>query len=116
MAGYLGVDVGSISTNVVVIDAGMQVLAREYLMTVGRPLEAITEGLEEGGGKQLQGRGTDHGRGHHRLGALSHRGLYSGADVVRNEITWQATAAAAINPRVDTILEIGGQGTPVSSA
>ncbi len=46
---YLGVDVGSISTNVVVIDAGMQVLAREYLMTAGRPLEAITEGLRRVG-------------------------------------------------------------------
>ncbi len=36
--GYLGIDVGSISTNVVVIDAQMRVLAREYLMTAGRPL------------------------------------------------------------------------------
>jgi activator of 2-hydroxyglutaryl-CoA dehydratase len=32
-----------------------------------------------------------------------------GADVVRNEITAQATAAAAIDPTVDTIFEIGGQ-------
>ena len=36
-------------------------------------------------------------------------GDFIGADVVRNEITAQATAAAAINPQVDTILEIGGQ-------
>ena len=74
MEGYLGVDVGSISTNVVVIDAGMQVLAREYLMTAGRPLEAITEGLTRVGEKL--GQGTNHGRGHHRLGALPYRGLY----------------------------------------
>ncbi len=47
--GYLGIDVGSISTNVVVIDARMRVLAREYLMTAGRPLEAITEGLRRVG-------------------------------------------------------------------
>ena len=32
-----------------------------------------------------------------------------GADVVRNEITAQAAAAAAIDPSVDTIFEIGGQ-------
>jgi predicted CoA-substrate-specific enzyme activase len=32
-----------------------------------------------------------------------------GADVVRNEITAQATAAAANDPLVDTIFEIGGQ-------
>ena len=36
-------------------------------------------------------------------------GDFIGADVVRNEITAQATAAAAINPDVDTIFEIGGQ-------
>ena len=36
-------------------------------------------------------------------------GHYVGADVVRNEITAQATAAAAIDPQVDTIFEIGGQ-------
>ena len=32
-----------------------------------------------------------------------------GADVIRNEITAQATAAIAIDPEVDTIFEIGGQ-------
>ena len=53
--GYLGVDVGSISTNVVVIDAEMQVLAREYLMTAGRPLEAITEGLRRVGESSAAG-------------------------------------------------------------
>jgi predicted CoA-substrate-specific enzyme activase len=36
-------------------------------------------------------------------------GDFIGADVVRNEITAQATAAAAIDPTVDTIFEIGGQ-------
>jgi predicted CoA-substrate-specific enzyme activase len=36
-------------------------------------------------------------------------GDFIGADIVRNEITAQATAAAAIDPLVDTIFEIGGQ-------
>ncbi len=36
-------------------------------------------------------------------------GDFVGADVVRNEITAQATAAAVIDPEVDTIFEIGGQ-------
>jgi len=36
-------------------------------------------------------------------------GHYIGADVIRNEITAQARAAAAIDPDVDTIIEIGGQ-------
>jgi len=46
---YLGVDVGSISTNVVVIDKEMKVLSKQYLMTAGRPLEAIRQGLEAAG-------------------------------------------------------------------
>jgi predicted CoA-substrate-specific enzyme activase len=105
--GYLGVDVGSISTNVVVIDAEMRVLAREYLMTAGRPLEAITEGLRLVGAKigdrvKIMGAATT-GSGRYLTGD------FIGADVVRNEITAQATAAAAIDPNVDTIFEIGGQ-------
>ena len=105
--GYLGIDVGSISTNIVVIDPQMRVLAREYLMTAGRPLEAVTEGLKRIGeslGSRLKILGA----------ATTGSGRYLtadfiGADLVRNEITAQATASAAINPAVDTILEIGGQ-------
>ncbi len=104
---YLGIDVGSISTNVVVIDAGMRVLAREYLMTAGRPLEAITEGLRRVGATighrvKIMGAATT-GSGRYLTGD------FIGADLVRNEITAQATAAAAIDPEVDTIFEIGGQ-------
>ncbi len=36
-------------------------------------------------------------------------GDFIGADVIKNEITAQATAAIAIDPAVDTIFEIGGQ-------
>jgi predicted CoA-substrate-specific enzyme activase len=104
---YLGVDVGSISTNVVVIDKDMRVLAREYLMTAGRPLEAITEGLRRVG-KKLEGRVKIMGAATTGSGRYL-TGDFIGADVVRNEITAQATAAAAIDPSVDTIFEIGGQ-------
>jgi len=34
---------------------------------------------------------------------------YVGADIVKNEITAQATTAVFIDPSVDTIFEIGGQ-------
>ncbi|MGQ9687965.1 MAG: acyl-CoA dehydratase activase [Desulfobaccales bacterium] len=105
--GYLGIDVGSISTNVVVIDKDMRVLAREYLMTAGRPLEAITEGLRRAG-KKLAGRVKIMGAATTGSGRYL-TGDFIGADVVRNEITAQATAAAAIDPTVDTIFEIGGQ-------
>jgi predicted CoA-substrate-specific enzyme activase len=105
--GYLGIDVGSLSTNVVVIDKDNNVLSRRYLMTAGRPLEAVQHGLKEVG-DELDGRvkivacGTT-GSGRYLVGD------FVGADVVRNEITAQATAAIAIDPNVDTIFEIGGQ-------
>ncbi len=104
---YLGVDVGSISTNVVVIDPEGSVLAKEYLMTAGRPLEAVKEGIRRVGAKvghrvKIVGAATT-GSGRYLTGA------FIGADIVRNEITAQATASAAIDPEVDTIFEIGGQ-------
>lgn len=104
---YLGVDVGSISTNVVVIDQEGRVLSKRYLMTAGRPLEAVKQGLREVGqevGRRVRilGAGTT-GSGRYLTGD------FIGADVIRNEITAQATAAVAIDPEVDTIFEIGGQ-------
>ena len=104
---YLGVDVGSVSTNVVVINAKMQVLSKRYLPTAGRPIEAVKQGLAEVGAEigsrvRILGAGTT-GSGRYLTGDMI------GADVVRNEITAQATAAAAIDPLVDTIFEIGGQ-------
>ncbi len=104
---YLGVDVGSVSTNVVVIDKNMRVLSKRYLPTAGRPIEAVKLGLAEVGEEigsrvKILGAGTT-GSGRYLTGDMI------GADVVRNEITAQATAAAAIDPAVDTIFEIGGQ-------
>jgi predicted CoA-substrate-specific enzyme activase len=104
---FLGVDVGSISTNVVVIDEQGRVLSKRYLMTAGRPLEAVKQGLREVGqevGERvvISGAGTT-GSGRYLTGD------FIGADVIRNEITAQATAAVAIDPQVDTIFEIGGQ-------
>jgi predicted CoA-substrate-specific enzyme activase len=104
---YLGIDVGSISTNLVVINDTADVIARRYLMTAGRPIEAIRLGLGEigealGAGVPIAAVGTT-GSGRYLAGG------FVGADVVRNEITAQATAALHIDPSVDTVFEIGGQ-------
>ncbi len=103
---WLGVDVGSVSTNVVLIDAENRVLARRYLPTAGRPLEAVRDGLQMvldvADRVTVRGAGTT-GSGRHLTGD------FIGADVVRNEISAQARAAVAIDPEVDTVIEIGGQ-------
>lgn len=104
---YLGIDVGSISTNVVAIDENKRVLSRRYLMTAGRPIEAVRQGLDEVGAEvadlvEVCGVCTT-GSGRYLTGD------FVGADIVRNEITCQATGAAHIDPTVDTIFEIGGQ-------
>ena len=104
---YLGLDVGSISTNLVVIDQEKRVLSKRYLMTAGRPIEAVRIGLQEIGEEigdrvEIKGVGTT-GSGRYLTAD------FVGADLVRNEITAQATAAIYIDPKVDTIFEIGGQ-------
>ena len=104
---YLGLDVGSISTNLVVIDREKKVLSKRYLMTAGRPIEAVRIGLQEIGDEvgnrvEIKGVGTT-GSGRYLTAD------FVGADLVRNEITAQATAAVHIDPSVDTIFEIGGQ-------
>ena len=104
---YIGIDVGSISTNVVAIDENKRLIEKCYLRTAGRPIEAVRKGIEILGSKvgdriNVKGVGTT-GSGRYLIGD------FVGADVVINEITAQATAAADIDSSVDTIFEIGGQ-------
>jgi len=104
---YLGIDIGSLSTNVVVMDEEKNVLAKRYLMTAGRPLNAVCQGLREIGeelGNQVEIKGVcTTGSGRYLIGD------FVGADVVKNEITAQARASIEIDKDVDTIFEIGGQ-------
>lgn len=104
---YLGIDVGSISTNLVAINKGGDMIDQVYLRTAGDPLEAVKEGLGKlnqkvRGEMKILGVGTT-GSGRELVAQ------FVGADVIKNEITTQAQAAASIDPQVDTIFEIGGQ-------
>jgi predicted CoA-substrate-specific enzyme activase len=104
---YLGVDVGSVSTNLVLLGTDFQVLQGIYLPTQGRPVEALNEGMRliqerYGSGLEILGVGST-GSGRHLAAKLM------GADVVKNEITAQMVSALFFAPEVDTIFEIGGQ-------
>jgi len=109
---YLGIDVGSVSTNLVVIDSGGNLLKEIYVPTAGRPIEVVTAGLREieqelGSRIRICGLGTT-GSGRELIGELT------GADTVNDEITAHKTGAMHVcqqleMPLVDTIFEIGGQ-------
>ena len=106
--GFIGVDVGSVSTNLVVLDrAAERVLDGIYLPTRGRPVDVLTEGLSQlrqrfGDRLRVLGLGTT-GSGRHLAAALL------GADVVQNEISCQLASALRYVPGADTVIEIGGQ-------
>jgi len=106
-SGYLGVDVGSTSTKAVILDeSGQHVMAKSYLMTAGRPVEAVRQVFRNlvqdvGDKASILGVGVT-GSGRYLIGS------FIGADLVRNEITAQTRAAADLDPEAD-IIEIGGQ-------
>jgi predicted CoA-substrate-specific enzyme activase len=109
---YLGIDIGSVSTNLVVIDAEGNLLKEIYLRTQGRPIEVVDRGLKEieaelGQVLDIRGVGTT-GSGRELIGELV------GADTVNDEITAHKTGSMHVCRQmgmepVDTIFEIGGQ-------
>jgi predicted CoA-substrate-specific enzyme activase len=107
MRGYLGVDVGSVSTNFVILDEDLEVRAWVYRRTQGQPIVAVQRGLEELAEKldesvEIRGVGV--------TGSARYlTGVIVGADVVKNEITAHAVGAMHVVPDVRTVLEIGGQ-------
>jgi predicted CoA-substrate-specific enzyme activase len=109
---YLGVDVGSISTNLVVIDTGSEVLFETYARVGGNPIASVQQALLAakealGDGVEIAGVGAT-GSGRNLTGAVV------GADVIKNEITAHARAAIHLHPDVQTIFEIGGQDSKVT--
>ena len=106
----LGIDVGSVSTNLVVVSENAEVMARLYLPTSGRPLVALRSGMAElaaqFGDADIGSCGVT-GSGRQLAAAVV------GADIVKNEITTHAAAACHVQPDVRTILEIGGQDSKI---
>ncbi|MGO0121760.1 acyl-CoA dehydratase activase [Desulfothermobacter acidiphilus] len=107
---FIGVDVGSVSTKLVVIDDEGEINFETYLRTEGGPIQAIQKAfrqLEEAKGEiEVAGVGTT-GSGR-RLA-----GIMIGADLIKNEITAHATAARWVQPDVRTVIDIGGQDSKI---
>jgi predicted CoA-substrate-specific enzyme activase len=111
MGYYLGIDVGSITTKLVVLSGDDRVLAKSYIRNSGRPIEAIQQGMEEilaqlGKTVSIDGVAT--------TGSARHLAAYLvGGDLVKNEITAHAVSVVDFLPEAKTIIEIGGQDSKV---
>src|SRR5574344_1542283 len=111
---YLGIDVGSVTTKLALVDEKGIYIDSYMLKTAGSPVVAVQTGLnniikqaqEKNFDYNIMGVGTT-GSGRNLAGALV------GADIVKNEITAHAVAAATYVPDVQTILEIGGQDSKI---
>lgn len=105
-SGFLGIDIGSTSTNLVVLDND-KVVAYRYIKTLGDSLKAVTEGIQSlieelGESFEIKGVATT-GSGRYLIGNKLE------AHLIKDEITAQASGATFIDPEIDTIFEIGGQ-------
>ena len=107
---YLGIDVGSVSTDFVIMNEDKKILDQLYLKTKGNPIEAVKDGLRQMGKKyvssEIVGVGAT-GSGRTLAAAVT------GVDVVKNEITAHGVASATFDPEIRTIIEIGGQDSKI---
>jgi len=108
---FIGIDVGSVSTNIIVMDENYNMVFDYYARSNGQPLNSVKIGLQElskkiPGDITVCGVGTT-GSGRQLIGAMV------GADVVKNEITAHAAATIHYVPDVKTIFEIGGQDSKI---
>ena len=104
---FIGIDVGSVSTNIAVLDRSGAVHDAVYVRTGGDPVTAIRAGLRElvtDGWRWANVAGCGATGSARRLA-----GALTGSDLVKNEITAHAVAATHYVPGVRTVIEIGGQ-------
>jgi predicted CoA-substrate-specific enzyme activase len=100
---YMGIDVGSVSLNIAILDEHLQILESVYERTMGQPLQVLINALDslKRDFPTLKG----------AVSTGSARNLV--ADILgidrENEIVTQGKAVAYLHPEVRTVIEIGGQ-------
>jgi len=108
---YIGIDVGSVTTKLALLDQDNNLIKAVYLRTQGKPVVMIQEGLEKIKSDMPQGVAIC---GVATTGSARYlAGVVTGADLVKNEITSQAFGAMHYVPDVQTIIEIGGQDSKI---
>ncbi len=108
--GYLGLDIGSISTKGVIIDENNKIIAESYIWTEGNPINAVKNIIFE-----LKNQVNDYNVISIGTTGSARKliGVMLGANVVKNEITAHAIGTLSLYPDVKTIFEIGGQDSKI---
>lgn len=108
---YLGIDVGSVSTKMVVLDSEtLEMMDFLYVRTHGDPLTSMGIVMKRLAEMQKQANvlaSATTGSGRHLAARLIN------TDIVKNEITTHTLAGVKIMPEVRTIVEIGGQDSKI---
>ena len=100
---YMGIDVGSVSLNIAILDEKLRLLESVYERTGGQPIQVLIDALDslKKDFPELNG----------AVSTGSARNLV--ADILgidrENEIVTQGKAVAYLHPEVRTVIEIGGQ-------
>jgi len=104
---YLGVDVGSVSVKVALLDFKCRVLRTFYERSSGMPLETLKKIFDRiPSSYEIFGAGVT-GSGRNFIGKVI------GADVIKNEITAHASALSKFYPSAKTVIELGGQDSKI---
>ena len=113
---YMGIDIGSVSLKIVLIDDNKNIIDKVWLRNQGSPIESSKKGLEMIK-DQLEQTGMLEKVHINEVGAAKPaRYLIKavmGADVAETEIIAHAVASTTLIPDVNTILEIGGQDSKI---
>lgn len=108
---YIGLDVGSVSTNLVLMDESREVIETSYGYTCGDPIGATRSSLIDcltNKDYRVSGVGVT-GSGRNLIGSVV------GADIKRTEIIAHFRGALMVRPGCRTIIEIGGQDSKIIS-
>ncbi|MGM0598544.1 MAG: acyl-CoA dehydratase activase [Candidatus Rifleibacteriota bacterium] len=111
---YMGYDIGSTTTKLVLITPEGRIIYKRYIPTEGQPVVAIKKALKncidnvDVSRVNILGVGTT-GSGREVAN------LFVGADDVVNEVTAHARGTTWFEPEVDTIFELGGQDAKYTS-
>jgi predicted CoA-substrate-specific enzyme activase len=113
---YMGIDIGSVSLKIVLIDKEDNIIEKLWLRNQGSPIDSSKKGLVELKEKLTQsgmydkikiiGVGTT-GSARYLIKSVV------GGDIAKTEIIAHAVASSTYFPKVNTILEIGGQDSKI---